>query len=216
MMSYANCPWHIAACCILVGCVLAGITECAEARQDGAVVYVACGGDDTWSGSLPSPNREKTDGPVATVHRAIELARRNRGDSQEGYAVQIRQGTYYLSESLVFGEEDSGTTPVPTVIGAYQDEHPILVGARRLEGWNSHQDSILRTSLAENKIEGRRGEATLRRWPSLDPGTISEPRSGPSPDRWLGLRRQPGSFSRVFSKPWGRKRAFSVREEDQP
>ena len=213
MSNYANCFWHTIACYILFCCILAEITECAEARQDGAVVYVACDGDDTWSGSLPSPNPAKTDGPVATVHRAIELARRNRGDSQEGYAVQIRQGTYYLSESLVFGDKDSGTSAVPTVIGAYQDEHPILVGARRLEGWNSHQDSILRTSLTENGLKGDEVKQLfaggrrliLARYPNHDP---AKPLTG----GWAYVDSQAPAAS--ILEAVGQKRAFRVRKED--
>ena len=214
MMSYANCPWHIAACCILLCCVLAGITECEEARHDGTVVYVACNGDDTWSGSLPSPNPAKTDGPVATVHRAIELARRNRGDSQDGYAVQIRQGAYHLSESLVLGDKDSGTPAAPTVIGAHRNERPILVGARRLGGWTSHQDSLLRTSLGENGLKGDEVKQlfadgcrlVLARYPNHDP-------ANPLTGGWAYVDRQAPPVG--ILEAVGRKRAFCIREEDR-
>ena len=38
-------------------------------------LYVAPDGNDAWSGRLPRPNREGTDGPVATLSRARDLAR---------------------------------------------------------------------------------------------------------------------------------------------
>ena len=44
------------------------------------VLYVAPGGDDTWSGVLQEANAEKSDGPVATLTRARDIVReRNTG-----------------------------------------------------------------------------------------------------------------------------------------
>jgi hypothetical protein len=37
---------------------------------DEADFYVAPDGDDSWSGTIPVPNRQKTDGPFATIGRA--------------------------------------------------------------------------------------------------------------------------------------------------
>ena len=44
-------------------------------------VYVATDGNDAWSGRLPAPNREGTDGPLATLARRIRelLTQRQEG-----------------------------------------------------------------------------------------------------------------------------------------
>src|SRR4029077_15008578 len=58
--------------------------------------YVAPGGNDFWSGTLPVPNSTNTDGPFASFDRARALV---QSISKLGFSrvnVQFREGTYYL------------------------------------------------------------------------------------------------------------------------
>ncbi|MFV2069425.1 MAG: right-handed parallel beta-helix repeat-containing protein, partial [Pirellulales bacterium] len=91
--------------------------------------YVAPDGNDTWSGTVPAPNRQKTDGPFATIGRAQEAVRELKTfvykDKQEpiekrwigsphkfgegrDIVVLVRGGTYLLREPLTFAPEDGG------------------------------------------------------------------------------------------------------------
>lgn len=105
----------------------------------GRVFYVAPHGNDVWSGSLPSPNRTQTDGPLATVQHARdvlrELKRAQGGTLQQSVTVFVRGGTYFLTEPLVFTEEDSGTEECPVAFAAYRGENPVISGGRRITGW---------------------------------------------------------------------------------
>lgn len=116
---------------ILLCCLLAtGISA-------GADFYVAKNGNDAWSGKLPAPNRQRTDGPFATVSRAQQAVRelRRQGRLSRPVVVMIRGGVYYLDEPLVFTPEDSGTSQSPTVYTAYPREKPVFSGGVTLTGW---------------------------------------------------------------------------------
>jgi hypothetical protein len=45
------------------------------AAAEPAAYYVATDGNDAWSGRLPAPNANKSDGPLATLGRAKEAVR---------------------------------------------------------------------------------------------------------------------------------------------
>ncbi|MEI6913611.1 MAG: right-handed parallel beta-helix repeat-containing protein, partial [Armatimonadota bacterium] len=64
-------------------------------------VYVAPNGNDSWTGAQPTPNKQKTDGPFASVTRARDAVRLLKqaapGDTVK---VILRGGTYYLTEPL--------------------------------------------------------------------------------------------------------------------
>ena len=64
-------------------------------------VYVAPNGDDSRTGDKAAP--------VATVGKAMELARAQRGGDKTGYRIILRAGTYYVPQTIQFRPEDSGT-----------------------------------------------------------------------------------------------------------
>ena len=67
--------------------------------------YVATNGNDAWSGKLPQPNSDKTDGPFATLDRAREASRAFL--NKEDVKIEISPGTYRLNETLIITAEDS-------------------------------------------------------------------------------------------------------------
>lgn len=110
-----------------------------EAKAD---FYVAPDGNDSWSGTLPSPNKLKNDGPFATIERAQAAVRLLKqqvytekkkpvdkryigsphqfGDGKD-ILVLIRSGYYVLDNPLVFSAADGGErceTELPT--GAFE------------------------------------------------------------------------------------------------
>ncbi len=113
--------------------------------------YVATNGNDNWSGKLPAPNRQRTDGPFATLQRAQRAVRelRQRTTLNRPVVVMVRRGMYYLSEPLRFTPEDSGTAQSPTIFTAYPNEKPIISGGVPLRGWKVQPDGRWQLHLPE-------------------------------------------------------------------
>jgi hypothetical protein len=107
-------------------------------------VYVSPSGNDGWSGTFPSANRAQSDGPVASVHRALEVVR-NRGDAAKfGSTTRIvlRGGVYDLKKSIVLAPDDSGTAEAPLIITAYPGEKPIISGGVTIKTWKARTDGL--------------------------------------------------------------------------
>lgn len=185
--------------------------------------YVATNGSDAWSGRLPDPNRDKTDGPFATLRRARDAVRASNKDRPAApVSVQLRGGTYVLEETLVLTSEDSGTRTCPVTWCAYAGEKPILSAGRVVTGWKPYKGHVL-VADAPEAIRGLlptrqlfyKGQRQPRaRWPKADP---SNPiRSGwafpESPVADFGtcaFHFRPDTFPRRWAKPYqGEVRIF--------
>jgi len=96
--------------------------------------FVATNGNDAWSGRLPEQYRQRTDGPFATVTRALtairELRSRPSNAKDERPTILIREGVYFLNEPLILGPQDLGL-----LLSAYPNEKPVLSGGRKITGW---------------------------------------------------------------------------------
>ena len=101
--------------------------------------FVATNGNDSWSGTLASPNSQHTDGPFASIARA-QVAVRNLIQSHPNrpIIVMIRQGIFSLPLSptnpgtLNFNSNDSGTSQMPITWENYPGELPIVSGGERV------------------------------------------------------------------------------------
>ncbi len=140
-----------------------------------ATLYVSPEGNDAWTGALAAPNEDGTDGPVASLQRAQARARALKASTtrDEGVSVLVREGTYYLTEPLLFGPEDSGAPGRPTIYRAYPGERARLVGGVSATDFVPHEGEILRcetSSLASGQAFTQlfcRGERQpLARWPN--------------------------------------------------
>ena len=128
----------------------AGARPQASAR---ATFYVSTDGNDKWSGKLPAPNREKTDGPFANLTRARDAIRKLKTEQarKDSLTVMVRGGKYYLDDTVQFGPEDSGSRDHPITYQAYPGEKPVLSGGRRVMGWKPYQGKILVAPLPGSK-----------------------------------------------------------------
>ena len=126
---------------------LKGLTKMTAPLQ----LFVACDGDDGWSGRLPAPNAERTDGPLAELAAARNAIRRLKKESelQGPVEVMVRGGVYPMSEPLRLSPGDSGTEECPVTYRAYADEKPVLSGGRRITGWKPYRDGILQAQIPE-------------------------------------------------------------------
>jgi parallel beta-helix repeat protein len=70
-------------------------------------------------------------GPIRTLTEARDAARAQRRSGITGpITITVRAGTYFLSETLVLGPEDSDT-----IWEAAHGEHPVVSGGRIISGW---------------------------------------------------------------------------------
>ena len=165
--------------------VLAALATGGSSFGAGLTLYVARAGNDAWSGTLPAPNKAKTDGPFATVSRA-QLALRSlktKGGLPAGAQVLIRQGTYPLATPLDLRSADSGSEGAEIVYAAYPGEKVSLTGGFPLSGWRPYKGSIWQTHVPDEALRGGRfwqlfykgQRQVLARFPNVDP---KHPRSG--------------------------------------
>ena len=124
----------------MLSCVCASVAGSATLK-----LYVAPGGNDTWSGRLEAPNTPRTDGPLATLAAARDAVRRMKADGGLAMPVQVlvREGVHHITEPLVFRPEDSGTKACPISYEAYPREHPVISGGRTIGPWRQHRDGTL-------------------------------------------------------------------------
>ncbi len=105
--------------------------------------YVATNGNDNWSGTLSEPNAGRSDGPFATIARAVQgvrgLKASDRAASGRSATVVVRGGPYYLEEPIVFTPADSGAPGAEVEYQAYPGEEPTISGGVRILGWEATQ-----------------------------------------------------------------------------
>jgi hypothetical protein len=110
-----------------------GVTSDSSRKAD---FYVSSDGSDNWSGTLPAPNAQGNDGPFATLSRARDAVRGLKRSTQaKDIVVLIRKGLYRLSETVVFGLEDSGEGDETITYAAYPGEKPVFSSGVEIGGW---------------------------------------------------------------------------------
>jgi len=134
----------------MAGAVLAGLMLVAANSATGAEkaapadFYVAASGKDS--------NRGTAKKPFATIQRAREAV---RGKIMDGLTrdilVEIRGGTYPVTETLTFGPEDSGTEKFSITYAAAPGEQVILSGGRKITGWKKGTNEVWTAEIPEAK-----------------------------------------------------------------
>ena len=112
--------------------------------------YVATNGNDAWSGLLPAPNANGTDGPFATLEaarNAIRSLKAGSGLPVAGVRVNLRGGRYMRQSpfSLTTYQQgsDSGTPTSPLVYHAYPGETPLIIGGITVTGFQAVMDPAI-------------------------------------------------------------------------
>ena len=125
-------------------CLLFSLQALGQAQP--LVFYVAPIGDDSWSGTQASPNRNLTDGPFASFERARDAIRelRKKGATPIGAVmVLVRNGTYRLSRTLRMSSDDSGLRSALIEWAAYPGEEVILTGGKSITGFQPITDPAI-------------------------------------------------------------------------
>ncbi len=116
---------------LLVLCA-AGLCHAAAVQAD---FYMSPNGSDQWSGTLAEPNARGTDGPFASLERARDAVRVSKKTNPADITVLIREGTYALDKTVVFGLEDSGKRKQSITYAAYPGETPVFSSGREITRW---------------------------------------------------------------------------------
>jgi hypothetical protein len=110
----------------------------------GADLFVSPSGNDAWSGKLAEPNAAKNDGPLASLDGARlkvrEILKQPRPDPKQPIIVELRGGTYFLTQPITFTPEDSGRPEAPVIYRNVANETPILSGGQQVSNWKVQPD----------------------------------------------------------------------------
>lgn len=96
--------------------------------------WVATNGDDTASGDFNHP--------FLTIQHAQAVIQNNSLRGVNTIYVNIKGGTYRLSNALTFSQNDSGTSNAPVVYRAASGEQPEISGGTQITGWTLHDAGL--------------------------------------------------------------------------
>lgn len=97
--------------------------------------YVSPSGQDCWSGTLPAPNAERSDGPFKTLTKARDAVHSKLAGLDKDIVVMLRGGNYFLDETIVFGLADSGKGKFKVIYRNYPAEEPVFSPGLKVTGW---------------------------------------------------------------------------------
>lgn len=166
-------------------------------------IYVSPDG----SGDNPGTIRQ----PFQTIAQAQLQARAaaKRGDD---VTVYLREGTYYLSEPVVFTSADSGRADTPVTYMAYEGEEPVISGGIQLSlDWSVYRDGIFMAKtpagleMDQLFIDGTRQR--MARYPNYDPEVLvynGYAADAFSPERAMRWANPEGGYIHAMHKQrWG-------------
>jgi len=157
--------------------------------------YVSPQGNDAWSGRLPTPNADCSDGPFATLSRAREALREHGAPG----TVWLRGGDYVLTESFALTAEDGGTADAPVVYCALPGERARLLGGVRIPTFEPLSDPGISARLTPEArahvVEADLAALGLSDYGQLRPRGFNRSLSvGGSPEGY----RQPAAHAELF------------------
>ncbi len=109
------------------------------------MIYISPEGNDAWSGALPEANESKTEGPLASIQKALEKVKniRNSDAGDKTIRVVLRGGTYLVNAPIVITPEQSGKKDNPTIFENYQNERPLISGGVKITSWNKEDNKYV-------------------------------------------------------------------------
>ncbi|HIE51768.1 MAG TPA: right-handed parallel beta-helix repeat-containing protein [Armatimonadetes bacterium] len=191
--------------------------------------YLSTQGNDAWSGTLPTPNADGTDGPFATLERARDEIREMKkagGLSEGGVIVELRGGVYWRAQTFELTAEDAGTKEAPIVYRARAGETVRLVGGKAIGGFKPVLDPAVLSRL-EPTARGRVLQTDLQAQGITDFGELKRRGFGQPlheaalelffQDRPMTLARWPNEgFVRIAATPAGKDGGQFAYEGDRP
>jgi hypothetical protein len=146
--------------------------------------FVSPSGDNTWSGRASQPDRDRSDGPFATLERAQDAVRATleNGEPTNGVIVEVLDGTYQQTQPLELDASDSGTKDAPVIYRARKGADVRLIGGKLLSDFSpvtdpqilarldpTARDNVVQTNLRDHGIADL-GGFTVPGWNRGQPG----------------------------------------------
>ena len=171
-------------------------------------LFVSPAGNDRWSGRRAAVPKKGSDGPFATIPKALRSARAfRRQHPHRPVKINLRGGTYFLDKPLEFDHRDSGIEPEkirgccrvgadkPLVITRYRNETPVISGGMEISGfeeeklngktvWVTHIPEVARGDLSFRQLFVNDERRQRPRWPRTGFSSIRKLAPGPSADSW--------------------------------
>jgi hypothetical protein len=127
-------PTATVLCCVTL-VLLSFVLSCSSGNSDSSSsctqdYWVAPNGSDAGNGDLSDP--------FLTIEHARDVIRANSNKGVCSINVNIKGGTYRLSEPLVFSSQDSGANGAEITYKAASGETPVVSGAVQISGWTLH------------------------------------------------------------------------------
>ncbi|MHC4426378.1 MAG: right-handed parallel beta-helix repeat-containing protein, partial [Planctomycetota bacterium] len=113
---------------------------CASDMVEPGTYFVAVNGNDSWSGWLPEPNPDRTDGPFATLSAACRAAR--KPGTRQARKVVVRAGQYFFDKPLVLDQRDAGLT-IESAPGA----SACFYGGKKIASWKKDGEKFYSVEL---------------------------------------------------------------------
>jgi parallel beta-helix repeat protein len=191
---------------------LALVTFCVQAAGVPIVVelYVSPSGQDAWSGNLPEPNSNQTDGPTSLTGVKQRVRQLVRQRFQGEIRILLRAGRYYLERPLEFTIQDSGSAECRITYASSPGEWAELIGGVKLRGWQPYKGRIVKARLPDGVTPRQVFENTrpmiLARMPRERWFRIERPVEGNSRNGFVfkadDLRPFQGDFSEGWVRLW--------------
>lgn len=159
-----------------------------RAQRSSTSLYVAPGGSDSWSGRIPRPTPDRSDGPLASLRGARDAVRRlhaSAASPRDTVRVVFASGTYRMVDPVVFGPDDGGTEMAPVVYEAAPGADVVLSGGKTIAvsrgangAWRATLPEVASGAWYFNAlwVNGRR--AVRARWPNSEPAYLAGPAPG--------------------------------------
>ena len=207
-----NGVYRVLLAMLMVSCFVPGSSQ--AARVD---FYVSPAGNDSWSGRLPEPDAQRSDGPFKSLTRARDAIRGLKKADQfpdGSVTVHIRAGVHALSETFELAAQDSGTAGAPVVYRAYKGEAVRLVGGKHIRGFAPIDEAAILGRI-EKKYRGNILQTNLRAQGIADFGQL-KPRGFGRPMYAAGLelfyQDKPMQLARWPNRGWAEIAAVPAGE----
>ena len=171
-------------------------------------LFVSPAGNDRWSGRRAATPKKGSDGPFATIPKAIREARALRRKHRDRpVRISLRGGTYFLDKPLELDHRDSGIEPEkirgncrvgadrPFVVTNYRSETPVISGGLEIGGfkeeklngktvWVTDIAAVASGDLYFRQLFVNDERRQRPRWPREGFSSIRKLAPGPSADSW--------------------------------
>ncbi len=146
----------------LAACMLMALTS----QSTASMIYVSPSGSDDNPGTLVRP--------LKSLKAAQSAARIQTADHDQPVNVLLRQGTYYLDNTLIFNADDSGTGEAPVIYAAFPGEEAVISGGSKPKlNWKPFHDNIWKAQVpaefTTDQLFVNGQKQILARYPNYDP-----------------------------------------------